>query len=210
MVEMVLNTSLQNLLINSSSCVLSISTWQNRGIIKIWLLCKFLRTKEVPLLSYQIRSFYYNRDRLWLGRGRVNQSNVSLKHPKSLKYFFHICLMKGKRTDFTFYLMRVIMRAYSFLQHRKEVPDEVKVLLQEFRWSIKKQRWICKVHLLSWLHGGTGKRDHRLFFFFLIGIHAMQDWTASKGHGITRKKNTRGLEHTGNLFRKSLQLKDVC
>ena len=175
MVEMVLNTSLQNLLINSSSCVLCISTWQNRGIIKIWLLCKFLRTKEVPLLSYQIRSFYYNRDRLWLGRGRVNQSNVSLKHPVSLKYFFQICLMKGKRTDFTFYLMRVIMRAYSFLQHRKEVPDEVKVLLQEFRWSIKKQRWICKVHLLSWLHGGTGKRDHRLFFFFFNwdSLHAI-------------------------------------
>ena len=37
------------------------------------------------------------------------------------------------------------------------------------------------------------------FFFFLIGIHYMKDWTA-----------TNRLRHTGNLFRKNLQLKDVC
>ena len=46
--------------------------------------------------------------------------------------------------------------------------------------------------------------------FFLIGIHSMQGWTATTGHGITRKRNTKRLRHIGNLFRKNLQLKDVC
>ena len=33
--------------------------------------------------------------------------------------------------------------------------------------------------------------------FFKIGIHSMQDWT------VTRKKSTKRLRHTGNLFRKN-------
>ena len=44
------------------------------------------------------------------------------------------------------------------------------------------------------------------FFFFLIGIHSMQGWTATTRHGVTRKKRLQGTE---NLFRKNLQLKDV-
>ena len=46
-------------------------------------------------------------------------------------------------------------------------------------------------------------------FFFLIGIYSMQGWTATTRHGVTRKKSTKRFEHTQNLFRKSLQLKDV-
>ena len=45
---------------------------------------------------------------------------------------------------------------------------------------------------------------------FMIGIHSMQGWTATIKHGDTRKRSTRRLKHQGNLFRKSLQLKDVC
>ena len=37
----------------------------------------------------------------------------------------------------------------------------------------------------------------------------MQDWTATTRHGVTRKISIKRLEHTGNLFRKNLQLKDV-
>ena len=48
------------------------------------------------------------------------------------------------------------------------------------------------------------------FFLFLIGIHSMQGWTATTRHGVTRKRNTKRLRHKGNLFRKNLQLKDVC
>ena len=54
------------------------------------------------------------------------------------------------------------------------------------------------------------KKNDLLFFFFLIGIHSMQGWTATKRHGVTRKRSTKRLEHTGNMFRKDLQLKDVC
>ena len=46
--------------------------------------------------------------------------------------------------------------------------------------------------------------------FFKIGIHTIQDLTATTRHGVTRKKNKKTLKHTGNLFRKNLQLKDVC
>ena len=46
--------------------------------------------------------------------------------------------------------------------------------------------------------------------FFSIGIHSMQGWTATTRHRVTRKRNTKRLRHTGNLFRKNLQLKDVC
>ena len=38
----------------------------------------------------------------------------------------------------------------------------------------------------------------------------MQDWTATTRHEVTRKRSTKRLEHTENLFRKNLQLKDVC
>ena len=61
----------------------------------------------------------------------------------------------------------------------------------------------------------TRKMMHRICYgfywsFVLIGIHTMQGWTATTRHGITRKKNTKRLRHTGNLIRKNLQLKDVC
>ena len=51
-----------------------------------------------------------------------------------------------------------------------------------------------------------------LLFTFLkkIGIHSMQGSTATKRHGVTRKRSTKRLQHTENLFRKNLQVKDVC
>ena len=45
---------------------------------------------------------------------------------------------------------------------------------------------------------------------FLVGIHSMQGLTACTREGVTRKRSTKRLKHTGNLFRKNLQLKDVC
>ena len=37
--------------------------------------------------------------------------------------------------------------------------------------------------------------------FFLIGIHSMQGWTAIPRHGVTRKRSTKRLRYTGNVFR---------
>ena len=41
-------------------------------------------------------------------------------------------------------------------------------------------------------------------FCFLIGIKV---YTATTRHGVRRKRKTKRLNHTGNLFRKNLQLK---
>ena len=53
----------------------------------------------------------------------------------------------------------------------------------------------------------TSLQNLELFCFFLIvliGIHFMQSWTATTRHGVTRKRSTKKLKHTQNLFRKSL------
>ena len=42
-----------------------------------------------------------------------------------------------------------------------------------------------------------------LFFCFLIGIHS---GAVTTRHGVTKKSSTKRLPHTGNLFRKNLQL----
>ena len=47
------------------------------------------------------------------------------------------------------------------------------------------------------------------FFFSIIGIHSIKGRTATTRHGVTRKRSTKRLKHTGNLFRKNLQLKDA-
>ena len=41
--------------------------------------------------------------------------------------------------------------------------------------------------------------------FFLIGIHSMQCRTATTRHMVTKKKGTKRLKHSGNLFRKNQQ-----
>ena len=51
---------------------------------------------------------------------------------------------------------------------------------------------------------------HVIFFFFLTGIHSMQGWTATSRHGVTKKEAQKTLQNTKNLFKKNLQLKDVC
>ena len=48
------------------------------------------------------------------------------------------------------------------------------------------------------------------WIFFLIGVHSMQGWTATTRHGITRKEAQKRLQDKENLFRKNLQLRDVC
>ena len=45
---------------------------------------------------------------------------------------------------------------------------------------------------------------------FLIRILSMQGWTATTRHWVTRKKRKKTLMHTGNAFRKNLQLIGVC
>ena len=37
----------------------------------------------------------------------------------------------------------------------------------------------------------------------------MHSWRATMMHGVARKRSTKRLKHTGNLFRKNLQLKSA-
>ena len=43
--------------------------------------------------------------------------------------------------------------------------------------------------------------------FFLIRIHSLQGLIATTRHEVTRKKSTKRLKHTGNLFRKIMYRK---
>ena len=51
--------------------------------------------------------------------------------------------------------------------------------------------------------------DERLDFFFNWDL-LLARITATTRHGVTRKRSTKRLQLTGNLLRKSIQLKDVC
>ena len=62
----------------------------------------------------------------------------------------------------------------------------------------------------SWCYDWHSLLSCCCFLFFFNGIHSMPGWTATTRHGVTRKRSTKRLKHTGNLFRKNLQLKDVC
>ena len=50
----------------------------------------------------------------------------------------------------------------------------------------------------------------KICFFKKNGIHSMPGSTATTWNGVTSKRSTKRLKHTGNLFRENLQLKDVC
>ena len=54
------------------------------------------------------------------------------------------------------------------------------------------------------------KKNINKLNFFLIWIHSIQSWAATTRHRVTRKRSTKRLQHTKNLLRKNLQLKDVC
>ena len=71
--------------------------------------------------------------------------------------------------------------------------------------QIKQYHKNCKIFRFS-----IWKLFSPTFSFFLIGIHSMQDWTTTTRHGVTRKRITKRLKHTENLFRKNLQLIGVC
>ena len=71
------------------------------------------------------------------------------------------------------------------------------------------------VNLLLKIKGRGDRRPNFFIFvvwsaFFFIGIHSMQSWIATTRDEVLRKRSTKRLKHTGNLFRKNLKLKCVC
>ena len=49
--------------------------------------------------------------------------------------------------------------------------------------------------------------EELVFTFLKIEIHFMRGWTATEGRKLKEKRSTQRLKHTGNLFKKYLQLK---
>ena len=72
------------------------------------------------------------------------------------------------------------------------------------------------VFLISWFSGYQFRYRLQILlpilskFFFLNVILSIQGWRATTRHGFRRKKNTKRLKHSINLFRKNLQIKGVC
>ena len=85
-----------------------------------------------------------------------------------------------------------------------------KTVLQPFKNTLM-YKWLTA--LININSKRWNSRCHIFFlcaYFFLIGIHSMQGSTVTTRHRVTRKRSTKRLKHTGNLFRKNLQLKAVC
>ena len=88
-------------------------------------------------------------------------------------------------------------QASDLLKQQKMASELESVLRDTVDWGRK------------WLVGSNADKN-LLVQIALIGIHSMLDSTATTRHGFTRKRNTKRLRHTENLFRKNLQLKHVC
>ena len=95
-----------------------------------------------------------------------------------------------------------------------------KITVRSFKFVVLKTKFFprgksCLVnHLVGWYHFTNMTSTEFLnvlitiktclfIFFYLIRIHSMLAWTATTRHGITRKRSTKRLKHTDNLFRKT-------
>ena len=135
-------------------------------------------------------------------------------HRGKMSLHVNVCMSKHANKSRCMYVQTL---AVHFL------PLSSQKFLYSFDWPWKDERlsqpWSHPVVLntgpLDWESSTITTRPclkyfWKMYIYFLIWIHSMQGLTATTGHGVTRKRNTKGLRHTGNLFRKNLQLKDVC
>ena len=61
--------------------------------------------------------------------------------------------------------------------------------------------WGGRIFLLGCVNLMRSDFDH---------LNLLYIYNSTARHGVTRKGSTKRLKHTGNLFRKNLQLKDIC
>ena len=57
---------------------------------------------------------------------------------------------------------------------------------------------------------GNGLVEHHIYFFFKFGFTPCKAEQPLRGMELQEKEAQKRLQHTGNLLRKNLQLKDVC
>ena len=80
----------------------------------------------------------------------------------------------------------------------------VKSLLED-HWTLLPVYYTVIVKIYKRVNSVSKRQE-----YFLIEIHSLQGWTATKRHGVTRKKSTKRLKHTWDLFRKNSEIKGVC
>ena len=162
----------------------------------------------------QLKGFIYYRKkivRLMLFQSRDSHTGPLFKDSEILKSFdktaFENCIFISKSLKGLLPPDVISWFRFSFVWHSHDT-----------RWSNPGSLKIPSYHIktygrysmLNTIYVWNHLQKCHQNVFFLIGIHSIQSWTATTRHGVTRKRNTKRLRHTGNLFRKNLQLKDVC
>ena len=131
---------------------------------------------------------------------------------RGISMFFSICLAKKNAEVIKFlgFLKKYVSENKIYFCSRKKsnVSLNKKVIFvfhTIFKLDFITQIFYCMIHRCLFCS------FHTIFVLFKkIGIHSMQGWTATTRHGVTRKRSTKRLKHTGNLFTKNLQLISVC
>ena len=59
---------------------------------------------------------------------------------------------------------------------------------------------LCKKIILATYGAILSTKNLFLENYFSIVIHSVKSWTVTTRHGVTRKKSTKRLKHTGNLL----------
>ena len=99
-----------------------------------------------------------------------------------------------------------------FVPNRKE---EDYLYLYTMLLCQRNLQWIQKIFSLKflntwWIHANAhGHKKGTTARIFFTEIHFMQGRIAITRNGVTRKKSSKRINHTGDLFRKNLQLRDV-
>ena len=84
--------------------------------------------------------------------------------------------------------------------------------LSQFRWISTKgilvEKTLEKATFQQWAKGsreaasqGPTVSNIRFCSFFKIWIHSMQGWTVATRLGVTGKRSTKRLKHTGNIYK---------
>ena len=147
------------------------------------------------------------------------QSNLGVKlnsmreflQNRRLKWLGYLEKEKKESAWFSIYSALKLSSSFSREWPRKSWNEVIKSDLKKRELNKNLARQKC-LEVFNWKPSNTCKHGKKqLGFFFLFNLDSLQQaWTATTRHGVTRKRSTKRLQPTENLFRKNLHLKDVC
>ena len=92
------------------------------------------------------------------------------------------------------------IKLYSKCEQTSGLWQQLEFFFWTWIWPTKQCRLRQKVAFRFQCQKISGFFIWCYWHFFLIEIHSMQGWTATVMHGVTRKRSTKLLKHTGKLF----------